>query len=294
MAQKSQVSRLSKMTKSLASRLQQSGQFYDRVLEFPLAICDEFGKMRSRNKSSFKDALLQIPALCSMFITSLPFIMTDCEVIIDGLKFVHCPPLPSITTYHQFVSELFGKMVLQHGFHRGASCVTIVFDKPEFLPRIRDTIHTERKNKTSKTSFVCPSKISDEDAIPHGEIYAEALTDSKYKSLLLDYITVSFTVLAKQQIGPDTKVIIDSPTFGNTPVEVSYQQSKGLCNRANNKGEADCAVWFHAVSSTHSQVLIHAGDTDIYMYGLALFDQGHLNNKEVAVERVKDAEYVQI
>ena len=41
-------------------------------------------------------------------------------------------------------------------------------------------------------------------------------------------------------------------------------------------------------------MLVHAGDTDIYMYGLALYEQGHLQQKQVCVERVKNAEYVSI
>ena len=117
-SQKSQVSRLSKMTKSLTSRLQQTGLFYDRVLEYPLAICDEFGKMRPRHKSSFKDAILNISQMKSMFTTSVPFDMTGSEVIIDGLKFIHCPPMPTCTSYHQFALDLFAKMVLHHGFSK--------------------------------------------------------------------------------------------------------------------------------------------------------------------------------
>jgi hypothetical protein len=71
--QQSKVSRLTKMTKKLAARLQQTGQFYDRILEYPLAICDELGKIRSRHKSTFKEALLSIPSLAAMFSTIIPF-----------------------------------------------------------------------------------------------------------------------------------------------------------------------------------------------------------------------------
>ena len=89
-------------------------------------------------------------------------------------------------------------------------------------------------------------------------------------------------------------VIIDSPTYGDTPIHVHGQRSVLLHDKKNNKGEADCAVWFHAACSSHRQVLVHAGDTDIFMYGLALCEQGHFQQKQVCVERMKDAEYVLI
>jgi hypothetical protein len=293
-SQQSKVSRLTKMTKSLASRLQQTGQFYDRVLEFPLAICDEFGKMRGRHKSSFKDALLQFQSMAPMFCTSVPFDLSNkTEVIIDALKFVHNPLATTVITYGEFAQALYSNIVERHGFSRGASCVTLVFDKPDFLPKIRNAIHQERK-KGSNTSFTCPSKISDNDSVPHGLQYAEALTDPKYKALLLDYITVSFTVFAKRNLTGPTQLIIDCPTYGQHPHAVTLGSSIPLPNRQNNKGEADCGVWFHARCSDCPQVLIHAGDTDIYVYGIALADMGSFPNKDVAVERILNKDYVKI
>jgi hypothetical protein len=119
LTQKSQVSRLSKMANSLASRLKQSGQFYDRLLEFPLAICDEFGQMRSRNKSLFKQALLQIPQLLGMFSTLPPVPFTNSEIIIDILKFIYCPPAPILSTYGEYIKDFFSKIIQQHGTSRG-------------------------------------------------------------------------------------------------------------------------------------------------------------------------------
>ena len=207
--QKSQVSRLSKMAKSLAIRLKQSGHFYDRVLEFPLAICDEFGQMRSRTKSAFKQAILQIPQLLTMFSPTSLVSFAGSEVIIDALKFIHCPPEPSISTYSEYVQDLFHKMVQQLGSSRGANYITLVFDKPMFLPGIRQTVHLERKKRTVKTRFTCPEAIGDDDNIPQGELFAEALTDARYKSMLIDYISVSFPLLAKSQ-HLDAVIIIDS------------------------------------------------------------------------------------
>jgi hypothetical protein len=293
-AQQSKVSRLTKMTKSLATRLQQSGQFYDRVLEYPLAISDEFGQMRPRSKSAFKNVFLNIPALSDIFSTILPFnpSFKDTEIILDGLKFIHVPPTTNITTYSQYAQYMFKKMAIEHGFSRGACCVTIVFDKPDFLPKIRAAVHEERKR--GKTAFICPSTIQDDALIPLGQQYVEALNDRKFKGLLLDYITVSFTVLAEMYLSPNQQLILDSPIHGETPVSTTYGRSYAVQDRKNNKGEADSGVYWHCKCSTCPQIIIHAGDTDIYMIGIALSSEGHFQNKHVVVERMMNAEYVDI
>ena len=82
-----------------------------------------------------------------------------------------------------------------------------------FLPGIRQTVHLERKKRTVKTRFTCPEAIGDDDNIPQGELFAEALTDARYKSMLIDYISVSFPLLAKSQ-HLDAVIIIDSQTYG--------------------------------------------------------------------------------
>jgi hypothetical protein len=172
-------------------------------------------------------------------------------------------------------------------------CITLVFDKTMYLPHIRQTIHTERKTRISKTRFTCPLLIRDEDLIPHGELYAEALTDKRFKTMLIDYISLTIPVLAKAH-GLDVEVIIDSPTFGDTPVSIKDGETTPLHARKNNKGEADCGVWFHAACSHCDSIFVHAGDTDVFMYGLSLYDQGHFQDKQVVVERATDAEYVDI
>ena len=48
--QNSKVSMLSKVVKAAFSQLQKACQYISRAIEYPLAICDEYGKMRHRNK----------------------------------------------------------------------------------------------------------------------------------------------------------------------------------------------------------------------------------------------------
>ena len=111
--------------------------------------------------------------------------------------------------------------------------------------------------------------------------------------MLIDYISVSFPLLAKSQ-HLDAVIIIDSQTYGETPIQFESGQSTPLFARKNNKGEANCGVWFHAACSLCDTIVIHAGDTDVFMYGLALYEQGHFQHKKVFVEREKGVEYVSI
>ena len=197
-----------------------------------------------------------------------------------------------MSAYHQYVKGIFSKIIKELGVSRSAKVITIVFDKSAYLPGIRQTVHEERKQRKMKTKFTCPTVLKDEDQIPHGEIFAEGLTDVRYKSLLIDYISVNFCQLACQ-LESDITVIIDSPTY-DTPIEVKDGQHIPLQERKNNKGEADSGVWFHAGKSSCDNILVHAGDTDIFMYGLALYEQCHFQQKKVCVERVAGAEYVSI
>ena len=186
-----QKSRLAKKAKSLAGRLKQSGHSYERILEFPLALCDEFGQMRSRNKSAFKPALLQIPQLLNLFSTTPPVLLTGSEIIIDALKFIHCPLAPSISTSCEYV-DLYCTIVHEHGTVHGTKCITVVFDKPMYLPD--KTNHSYRERKAPKPdSLAC---MLYKMINLYGEVFVEPLTIARYKSLLTDYISLSFPILA--------------------------------------------------------------------------------------------------
>ena len=69
-------------------------------------------------------------------------------------------------------------MAQQHGSSQGAKYIPLVFDKPMYLPGIRQTVHLERKMRTIKTRFTCPQAIGNDGNIPHGELLAEALIDA--------------------------------------------------------------------------------------------------------------------
>jgi hypothetical protein len=93
--EKGKFSRLAKVMKGLTKQLQNSGMFYDKVLEFPYAISSEYGEMRDRCKSNFKNALMETGTLASMFKPINPISLTKdskTEVIFDFLRYLHSPP----------------------------------------------------------------------------------------------------------------------------------------------------------------------------------------------------------
>ena len=280
----SQASRLSKMNKGLVSLVKQTGHFYDQVMELPLALCNEHGRFRSRTKSAFTVVLRSIfPSFMS---TMLPFDFSqkDTEVVIDFLKFVHKPPAITIATYQEFSRFLWDNVVCAYGFDRGAKIVTLVFDKAQYLPRIRDIIHEERSQKHAMP-FTCPSQINHGDEVPHGQLFAAALSNEKYKSLLINYLSNALCDTAKCCLKSNESLIIDSPTFDQCPHKVVFGKFSALPERSNNKGEADIAIWWHVKFSHCKQILVHATDTDIYLYGVALMDLHFFHpDKQIAVE----------
>ncbi len=301
-SQNSQMKKLSKISKGLTRQLQRSGHFYDRILEYPLAICDPFGELRDRHKYLFKEALMNVDDLKCMFVTQTPFNISqsETEVIIDALKFVHCPPPPDNQTFGDFASHLWNTVIMKHGFSRHAHIVTVVFDKILYCPPIRKLIHKERNIKTKKQiNPDLPPIIADNTKIIHGQNFSTALKDSKFKGKLIDYLSTFFTAKAQMSLSPGQHLIVDSPTFDQNPVHVSNGQICVATDRCNNKGEADNGLWFHCFKSPCNQVLVVAGDTDVYMYGLALFGCGYFKtyggvNKKIAVERDFKREFVDI
>ena len=62
----------------------------------------------------------------------------------------------------------------------------------------------------------------------------------------------------------------------------------------NEQGEADYALWHHAIHCQESDVLIVSGDTGIWVYRLALWEAGWLSNKTVIVQKGLSGKYVSI
>ena len=165
-------------------------------------------------------------------------------------------------------------------------------------PRVRKLIHRERKKEvTHSTTAYDKAAIDDSEPVFHGSNHVSALQDPKYKENLIKYLSSAFLQMAVN-LSPGLTFILDSPSLGDTPVAVTSETITKVRYRQNIKGEADNAVWLHASKSEQPAVIIVANDTDIWLYGLALFEADwlkyHESNKLVAVERETGKDYISI
>ena len=213
-----------------------------------------------------------------MFFQSVPFdMMHNCEVIIDFLKYIHEPTPPDLMTYQDLTDYLWTNNIMKLGFNRGASSVTVIVDKKDYLPPVRNIVHAERKAKSKNdSSLYSKYEISDSFACLHGSDYSAALHNMSFKQKLVDYITSKFNEKALI-LNPGQKLILDTPPTKTVPLRVSDGQSGQCSERKNNKGEADYAIWFHACQSKCDKILVIANDSDVWMYGLAILEAGFFN-----------------
>ena len=298
--QRSQLGQVCLLLKGAYAQLQKGGQYLEKTIAYPLALCTEFGDLRSRSKSAFKDALQSVGEFEAMFYASLPTsVDLHSVVIIDFLRFLHEPTPPDIISFADLASYLWNSVILKLGFNRGASCVTIVIDKPVYMPKIRDIIHKERKSKSKSnlTSFYQRITISDNLACLHGTDHSAALQDPVFKTKLIEYITIKFKQMAIDLNNSKT-LILDTPHTKTIPLLVSDGKSRICTERENEKGEADCGIWFHACCSPSQNILVIANDTDVWMYGLTILESGYISlgqvNKQVIVELSYEKEYVHL
>ncbi len=293
-SQKSKINQLSKVVQSTFTQLQKSGQYISRAVEFPLALCDEFGKLRSRNKSSFKLSLQRTSEFKEMFLDKnlqpTNFDKMTTEVILDFLKEIHKPPPPNITSFNLFANHLWSR-IFNLAFSVANTC-TIVIDKTEFLPPIRQLLHMERKEKSPSSTCLLPEKITGEEELPHGSYFTTALTNESFKKRLIDFVCFKFVELAMVDLNDCQTLIIDSSTFGSSPMMIKGGGPVHCLVRNNNKGEADFGVWHHTIASNCDTVIIHAADSDVYIYGLVVHELLSLD-KHIFVQRSHN-DYVDI
>ena len=180
--QKTVTGQLSLLLKRAYSQLQKTGLYLEKTIEFPLALCSEFGDMRPRHKSKMKDVMqAEFPG---MFSTCLPFIPpeNDTEIIIDFLKYIHSPTPPDIKTHSDLATYYWKQVIMKIGFRPLVNSVTVVIDKPEHLPLIRKLLHSERKLKTGGGNIQFDKfVISNDEPVFHGSNHVAALQEPTYK-----------------------------------------------------------------------------------------------------------------
>ena len=99
------------------------------LVEYPLALCSEFGEMRDRHKSKFKDILFKIKYFERIFQPNLPFTLSnDSEFIVDFLTFLHESTPSDVKTYSDLAMYYWKTVIQKLGYERGAKTVTLVID----------------------------------------------------------------------------------------------------------------------------------------------------------------------
>ena len=182
--QKSKLNKVTLVLKRAYMQIKKSGKYFARTLEYPLALCNEFGDMRARHKSKFRCVLEAIPNFKNMFQANIPFAIAQqpTEVIIDFLRYLHAPPAPDLKTYKELSDYVWEKVIMTLGFGRGATHVTVVIDKEEFLPPLREIIHRERKNENwSVIKNFASLLVGDQKPLLFGSDFISALQSKLFK-----------------------------------------------------------------------------------------------------------------
>lgn len=261
---------------------------------YPLAISDLDGNLRSSGKSKFFETLSHclsfdqaVSKTCQFF--SHP--VSDLCIVMDMLFFLHMPPPPTVVTFHDYFEHLWRQTVGKYALQKNAAHVYLVFDKPDFLPPPRAIVHKSR-GKRAENSIINIT-IRDDAAIPHNTAYSSLLAKSStFKQQLLEYVTTQFKNKASKTTTTYNFVVtIDSPSLTSV-----LRISNGVISsqQSNEHGEADYAMWHHCILDPSSNFLIISSDTDTWVYGLGLYEQGYLDRKQVLVQRGNTDCYIDI
>ena len=195
---------------------------------------------------------------------------------------LHQPPPPDMTTFSNYASYLWNKLILKLGACRGAKVIRIIADKPKYLPKPRELLH---KSRSSKTGIMNKQdcNISDDGDLPHCKAYQMMLANPELKKQYIHYLMTKFielTCLKKLRV----HVIIDYEDIVY-PCTVYNGVKFDLPMLQNKNGEADYNVWYHCITSTSQNFVILGSDTDIWVYGMIYKDCGWLGRKVVYIEK---------
>jgi hypothetical protein len=125
-----------------------------------------------------------------------PISTCNSEIIIDFLKYVHNPTPHDIKNYKELAEYYWTNVVRKIGFRPGACTVTVVIDKPDYLPITRNVIHAERKKGKHEVVSYSSCQVDDFEAIFLGTNHTTAIADPLYKANLLAYLARKFIYFA--------------------------------------------------------------------------------------------------
>ena len=287
---RSTKSQLSEQKKSLGKLFQIVKELKSGVVKtckYPLALAKRSGEQFNSKKSDFYSSLNEQSTYRPMFISSVPNSpSSETQVIMDFLAFIHCGPSDSCDTYADFSVHLWNT-VHSTGLSR-ADVVSLIIDKPKYLPKPRELTHLNRK-ATKQDILLTADDIQPFNKVPRGTNFSAAFSDKDYKAALISFIVDNFIACATTLL-PGKKMIIDSEykTVTLTKEDVVHEEP-------NQIGEADYAIWFHARKCDKDICIICCKDTDIWVYGLATFELGWLNpSVTFIIERARDLDYINI
>ena len=263
------------------------GQRTIQTHPLPLALCKPDGTMRAGCKSDFKDVMLELFPNSNTF-TTTNTLTRDYEVIVDFLFQLHQPPPPDVLTYDSLAEY---KIVINLGVRRGANVLRIIVDKPRYLPKPRQLLHTSRSSK-SGTMGESECQIIEEGEIPSAKEFQKLLANKSLKGQLITFLMTKYRNLALKA-DMQMSLILDYEDL-NQPIIIRNQTELPLPMLSNQNGKADYNIWYHVKNTLTQNILVIGNDTDIWVYGMALFESGQLGNKQIKVERVINAEYVDI
>ena len=224
------------------------GQRTIQTHPLPLALCKPDGTMRAGCKSDFKDVMLELFPNSNTF-TTTNTLTRDYEVIVDFLFQLHQPPPPDVLTYDSLAEYLWNKIVINLGVRRGANVLRIIVDKPRYLPKPRQLLHTSRSSK-SGTMGESECQIIGEGEIPSAKEFQKLLANKSLKGQLITFLMTKFRNLALKA-DMQMSLILDYEDL-NQPIIIRNQTELPLPMLSNQNGEADYNIWYH-VKNTLTQ-----------------------------------------
>ena len=111
-----------------------------------------------------------------------------------------------------------------------------------------------------------------------------------FKANPIKYITFLFIEWGKKTTNT-FKMIIDSPAL-MSPVAIENGVDQPY--HSNQHGEADYAVWHHAIHAPLQNIVIVSSDTDTWVYGLGILENGWLQEKTVFVKQGSKNSFVHL
>ena len=216
--EKAKVQKATRLLENAHAHVIRSGVALAQTCPLPLAIAMGKGEIRQRPKSSIRLAFVRDPVLAPIFATTCSLLtanQTAFDFVIDFLWVLHQLPPSQGVSLLEFCQYMWHQIVVKMGFLRGAGRITIVIDKPKFLPPPRQLLHSVRQNKVgveSKSSYQVPSPS---EKMPLGKEYACAVATPDFKAGLIEFAAETFMQLAKEELRVGQSVLIDFRLLSN-------------------------------------------------------------------------------